>query len=51
MDHHWILGVLVQDIEGNLTFLRHATITCFEVVLMISLKFIVLFAAMPEEDV
>ena len=49
--HLWILGVLVQDMEGNLTFLGHAIINCYEVVLNTSLKCIVLFSVLPEEYV
>ena len=51
LDHQWILGVLVQDTEGHLTFLGHASIACCEVILKIGFQFVVLFAALSEEDV
>ena len=50
LDHQWILGVLVQDTEGHLTFLGHAAIACCEFVLNIGIKFVVLFYNLPEED-
>ena len=47
----WILGVLVQATGGNMVFLEHAMIACCEVVLKISIQFVVFFEIFPEEDV
>ena len=49
--HHWIISVLVQDIEGSLVFLGHAAIACCGLVLNIGPRFVVLFATLPEEYV
>ena len=49
MDHHWILGVLVKEMEGHLKFLENSAIVFFEVVLDIGLHSVVLFAALPEK--
>ena len=49
--HHWNIGLLVQEMEVNLTFLEHAVISWCEVVLNIGPHFIVLFVALTNEDV